>query len=95
VVGGLGEGVVGDADDALTGIAVHGAKGVELLQKHALEAGFLRQFAPGGVIKRLLDADEAAGQCPLVPVLASGRLARSYRGPFSTSIPLFHPNLIP
>lgn len=60
------EGEVGDADDALSRIAFHGAEGVELLQEVSFEAGFLLQLAAGGVIERFLDADEATGQGPLV-----------------------------
>jgi hypothetical protein len=57
---------VGDADDALARITLHGAEGVELLQEDLAQAGFLLQLAAGGVIERFLDADEATGQRPLV-----------------------------
>jgi hypothetical protein len=66
VVGGFGECVVGDADDALAGVAVHGAEGVELLEEEVFEAGFFLELAAGGVIEGFFDTDKAAGECPVV-----------------------------
>jgi hypothetical protein len=64
VVGELDQGVVSDADDALARVAAEGAEGVELLQKDVFEAGFLGEFAAGGIIDGFVHADEAAGQSP-------------------------------
>lgn len=66
MVGGFGQGVVGDADDALAGVAVDGAEGVELLEEEVFEAGFFFQLAAGGGVERFLDTDEAAGEGPVV-----------------------------
>ena len=66
VVGGFGECVVGDADDALAGIAVDGAESVELLEEKVFEAGFFFELAAGSVIEGFFDADESAGESPVV-----------------------------
>jgi hypothetical protein len=64
VVGEFHQSVVGHADDALARVALRCAKGVELLEVEAGDAGLLLEFAAGGFFEALVDADEAAGQRP-------------------------------
>ena len=66
VIAELGERVVRDGDDALARIAIERAERVELLEVDVGDAGFLLELAARGVVERLVDADEAAGQRPRV-----------------------------
>src|SRR6266436_826915 len=52
-------------DGSAARVSARVAKGVELRQLAALEAGLLEQFSPRGVFKFLVHLDEAAGNRPL------------------------------
>ena len=61
-------------DDAGARIAARLAEGVQLLEDDAAHAGLLVELAPRGVVERLVDADEAAGQRPAAAVRRIGAL---------------------
>lgn len=57
-------GIVGNRDDPFPRVAVGPAEGAELLQVPRADAGLFPQFAERRPPEALVDADEAAGQCP-------------------------------
>ena len=70
--GALEAGAVDDGDGAAAGIAVGVAEGGELLEFRRFEAGFLEEFAAGGVDQVLVGFDEAAGDGPAERGIAAG-----------------------
>jgi hypothetical protein len=56
---------VGNAEDAHARIALGCAKGIELFQEDALEAGLLTEYSGCGGLKAFVHPDEAAWQGPL------------------------------
>ena len=57
-------GAVDDGDGAAAGVAVGVAEGGQLLEIRRFQAGFLEEFAAGGVDEVLVGFDKAAGDCP-------------------------------
>jgi len=65
---------IGNTDDAHARIALHGAKGIELLQMSPLNAGFVVQYAFRRIVDRFINPDKAARERPL----ASERILLSF-----------------
>jgi hypothetical protein len=66
VIAELGERVVRHGDDALARIAAERAERVELLEVHVLDPGLLLELALRGLVDRLAEPHEPAGQRPRV-----------------------------
>ena len=59
------EGPEGDTDDALAGVAVDGAEGMELFKVDCVDRRFLLEFAPHGCFEGFVVVDESSWQGPL------------------------------
>ena len=62
------EGVIGDGDAVLAGIAIGASEGVELLKVVGLQAGLVEQLPAGGFGERRTFVDPAAGKGPAAAV---------------------------
>ena len=60
----LYQSIIGNRDNALPGVAIDRAKGVELLEVHTPNASFLAKLSEGCIIDGFVDLNEAPGQSP-------------------------------